>query len=102
MKGTAMHRLAVLSLLLVSCDTAKKSDVEGLQQRLDAIAAEQAALEKKVAELAEKPDDTALVEVKAEIAKVQADLMLVQSTLAKPAVPAVPAVRPGCRSATGT
>jgi protein-disulfide isomerase len=93
-----MRRLIPLVLLL-GCDAAKQADVEGLQQRLDAVAAEQAALDKQVDELAAKVDDPKAAEqAKAELAAINAkldDLGARVSKLEEVPKPTVPGPRPG-------
>jgi protein-disulfide isomerase len=90
----------ILGLLLVTaCDNAKKADVEGLQQRLDAIAAEQTALDKQVDDLAAKVDDPkALEQVKAELAAAKSELADIGARVKKleeVPKPGVPTPRPG-------
>lgn len=95
-----MRRVSFLVFLaLLGCDAAKQADVDGLQQRLDALAAEQAALDKQVDELAAKVNDPKTAEAaKAELAAITTrldDLGARLSKLEEVPKPAAPGVRPG-------
>ena len=86
-------------LFLLGCDAAKQADVEGLQQRLDAVAAEQAALDKQLDELAAKVDDPKTKEqAQAELAASQAKLADLTARIEKLELvpkPGAPLPKPG-------
>ena len=93
-----MRRLLPL-LLLLACDAAKQADVDGLQQRLDAVAAEQAELDKQLDALAAKVDDPKAAEqTKAELAALEtkyADLAARVEKLELVPKPGAPVPKPG-------
>jgi protein-disulfide isomerase len=86
-------------LALGACDAAKQSDVDGLQQRLDTVAADQATLGAKLDALATKVDDPkAAEEAKAELAATKAQLAELVARVDKlelAAKPTTPLPRPG-------
>ena len=96
-----MRRVVLVLVMLGpgACDAAKQADVEGLQQRVDSFAAEQAALAKKVDELAARVDDPKAADAaKAELAATRAELAELAARLEKlEAVPkpTSPLPRPG-------
>ncbi len=88
--------------LLLACDNAKRSDVDGLQQRLDTIAGEQAAMRKRMDDGGDaKAEATAReqlrTDLQAELATTKAELEALKARVAKlesPAVPALPTRKP--------
>jgi protein-disulfide isomerase len=85
---TSMHRsllyAAALCAVANGCDNAKRSDVEGLQQRLDTIASEQAELRKRVDQSLEgaRAQQSSSTELAADVAATKAELETLEARVA--------------------
>jgi protein-disulfide isomerase len=91
MTMTTTTRILSLCALLLACDAAKQADVDGLQQRLDTLASEQAELRKGVdeAKAAAATETTSRAALAADVAAIRAELDTAKAAIAR--LEAVPA-----------